>query len=72
MKHGDSSLDFEIRAFVASLSHRLITTHELNTRINATLAAAGIEIPFPQRDVHVREIVRRSVNDEVAERLSQT
>ena len=72
MNHGDSSLDFEIRAFVASPSHRLITTHELNTQINATLAAAGIEIPYPQRDVHVREIVRRSVNDEVAERLSQT
>jgi len=51
---GDSSLDFEIRAFVRELSHRLPTQHELNTAINSALGDAGIEIPFPQRDLHLR------------------
>ncbi len=51
---GDSSLDFEVRAFVADLSKRLPTLHELHIRINDGLAAAGVEIPFPQRDLHLR------------------
>lgn len=51
---GDSSLDFEVRAFVDELNKRLPTLHELNMAINAALAAAQIEIPFPQRDLHLR------------------
>jgi potassium efflux system protein len=54
---GDSSLDFEIRAFVSETAKRLRVTHELNTAIAGALAAAGIEIPFPQRDIHVRSAV---------------
>jgi potassium efflux system protein len=51
---GDSSLDFQIRAFVGETAKRLRVTHELNTAIAGALAAAGIEIPFPQRDIHIR------------------
>ncbi|MCA8979991.1 MAG: mechanosensitive ion channel [Planctomycetes bacterium] len=51
---GDSSLDFEVRAFVDDLSKRLPTLHELHFAINQALAEAEIEIPFPQRDLHVR------------------
>jgi len=54
MGFGDSSLDFEIRAYVDATSKRLRTTHELNTAIAAAFADAGIEIPFPQRDLHIR------------------
>lgn len=54
MGFGDSSLDFEIRAYVGATSVRLRTIHELNTAIAGALAAAGIEIPFPQRDLHIR------------------
>jgi small-conductance mechanosensitive channel len=54
MGFGDSSLNFEIRAYVDATSKRLRTTHELNTAIAAALAQAGIEIPFPQRDIHIR------------------
>ena len=49
---GESSLDFEIRAFVGQTAHRLSTTHALHTNINKNLAEAGIEIPFPQRVIH--------------------
>jgi potassium efflux system protein len=51
---GESSLDFEVRAFVGQLSSRLPTLHELHVAINHALQEAGIEIPFPQRDLHLR------------------
>ncbi len=54
MGFGDSSLNYEIRAYVDATKKRLRTTHELNVAIAAALAAAGIEIPFPQRDLHIR------------------
>jgi potassium efflux system protein len=54
MGFGDSSLNFEIRAYVGATNQRLRTTHQLNIAIAAALAAAGIEIPFPQRDIHIR------------------
>lgn len=51
---GDSSLDFEIRAFVDSFDKRLRVTHELNLAVEAALRGNNIEIPFPQRDLHIR------------------
>ncbi len=51
---GESSLDFEIRAFVDDFDKRLRVQHELNTAIVGVLRAHGIEIPFPQRDLHIR------------------
>ena len=51
---GDSSLDFELRAYVGKIDHRLGTTNDLLTAIDTALKNAGIEIPFPQRDLHLR------------------
>lgn len=51
INHGDSSLDFELRVFVATPLQRLPVTHALNAAVNTALTSAGIEIPFPQRDV---------------------
>jgi potassium efflux system protein len=51
---GDSSLDFEIRAFVGAFDKRLSTRHAIHTAVEQALRAAGIEIPFPQRDLHIR------------------
>ncbi len=51
---GDSSLDFSIRVFVSELGQRLPVTHNLHVRINNALREHGIEIPFPQRDIHIR------------------
>jgi potassium efflux system protein len=53
---GSSSLDFELRVFVASLSERLESQNDLNIRINALFAEHGIEIAFPQLDLHVRDM----------------
>ena len=51
---GDSALDFEIRAFVDAFDKRLRVRHEIHVAVARALADAGIEIPFPQRDLHIR------------------
>lgn len=53
LAHGDSSLDFEVRAFVSQPTNRLPLTHLINSAINKSLAEHGISIPFPQRDLHL-------------------
>ena len=49
---GDSSLDFELRAWTGTDFVQVAS--DLRVAVNQTLADAGIEIPFPQRDLHVR------------------
>jgi small-conductance mechanosensitive channel len=51
---GDSSLDFELLCWVAQPAQRGLVTHELYMAIYKRLNEAGIEIPFPQRDVWMR------------------
>jgi len=51
---GDSSLDFEIRVFVKERRLRMPLTHDLHMGLEKSLAKVGIEIPFPQRDLHIR------------------
>ena len=54
MDFGDSSLDFELRAYIGSIDgHRLVCS-DLRFAIFKALKDAGIEIPFPQRDLHIR------------------
>ncbi len=54
VNHGESSLDFELRLFVSDVIQRVVVQDRVNTQINAELAAHGIGIPFPQRDLHVK------------------
>lgn len=51
---GDSSVNFEVRVFVKDLLDFMPLSHELHSAITHTLHDAGIEIPFPQRDIHIR------------------
>lgn len=53
LEFGDSSLNLELRVFVGRIEHRLLTLHELHLGLDTALKAAGIEIPFPQRDLHI-------------------
>jgi potassium-dependent mechanosensitive channel len=52
--YGDSSLDFNIWVFLRSPSDRIPATHELNSAIFEAFQEHGIEIPFPQRDLHIK------------------
>lgn len=51
---GDSSLDFELLVWIADPPKQLIITSDLYFAIEAALRKHDIEIPFPQRDLHVR------------------
>lgn len=51
---GSSSLDFEVRVFLRHFDDRFPVQHQLHTEINKALNKAGIEIPFPQQDLHIR------------------
>jgi len=50
---GDSSLDFELRVFLRNFEDRVTVRHMVHTDINKVLEAAGISIPFPQRDLNI-------------------
>jgi potassium efflux system protein len=51
---GDSSLDFQIRVFLRDFAQRFMVSHELHMAVDQALRSAGIEIPFPQRDLHIK------------------
>ena len=51
---GDSSLDFELLCWIDQPVDRGRLKHELNCAVYKAFASSGIEIPYPQRDLHVR------------------
>ena len=51
---GDSSLDFELLCWAHRPHDKGKIIHELNRDIYKSFGQAGVVIPFPQRDVHVR------------------
>jgi len=50
----ESSLNFTLRLYLPRTDLRLEMTHRINTLIHDRFLEAGISIPFPQRDLHVR------------------
>jgi small-conductance mechanosensitive channel len=59
MGFGDSSLNFELRCFIREVDSRLITRSDLLFAIDAAFREEGIEIPFPQRVVHMPHTERK-------------
>jgi small-conductance mechanosensitive channel len=55
---GESSLDFELRCWIPRFEEGFVAQTALRVDLHARLRAAGIEIPFPQRDVHLRSVPR--------------
>ena len=56
LEFGDSSLSFELRVFTRGVERRFRARHELHMAIDKAFREAGIEIAFPQRDLHVRSV----------------
>jgi potassium-dependent mechanosensitive channel len=50
----DSSMNFELRVHLADITASPIVHNDVRFAIVQRFREAGIEIPFPQRDVHVR------------------
>ena len=53
---GESSLNFVVRVWTDDFDLGGDIGSEMALEIHAALKAAGIEIPFPQRDLHIRSI----------------
>lgn len=51
---GDSSIDLQIRVWIDKPSDHTVITSDVNFAIEAAFRKYNIEIPFPQRDLHVR------------------
>lgn len=54
---GDSSWDMQLRVWVPNVKERYVLRNELHQAIVYKFAELNIEIPFPQRDLHVRSSV---------------
>ncbi|WP_299881211.1 mechanosensitive ion channel domain-containing protein [uncultured Cocleimonas sp.] len=54
LEFGDSSLNFELRCYVRNVDERILIHSDINLSIDKAFREAGIEIPFPQRVVHMQ------------------
>ncbi len=57
---GDSALNFVLRCHLPNLDNRLATIHDLHATIHDRFKSEGIEIAFPQLDLHVRSGLPKS------------
>ena len=57
MNFGDSSLDFKLLFWVPDFLVRADVASNVRFAINKAFADNGIEIPFPQQDIHIRSTV---------------
>jgi len=58
---GDSSWDMQLRVWIPNVKERYVLRNEFNQAIVRKFAEYEIEIPFPQRDLHVRSSVELPV-----------
>ena len=57
---GDSSLDFQLRVWTANIDQWMRVKSEIAVAVYGALQEAGIGIPFPQRDVHLKSAATES------------
>jgi potassium efflux system protein len=53
---GDSSLEFELRVYISGIDNYVPVWHSINFAIDQEFRKAGIEIAFPQHDLHIRSV----------------
>ena len=56
---GDSSLNFDLVCWLQDAVIKDRTVDKLNRAIDALFRADNIEIPFPQRDLHIKSSVEK-------------
>jgi small-conductance mechanosensitive channel len=60
---GNSSLNFNVRFWTVNHPNWLKLQSEMTVAINNAFKKAGIEIPFPQRDLHIRSVEDKVIQD---------
>jgi small-conductance mechanosensitive channel len=51
---GESSIDFELMGWIRLPEQRGLAKHNILMEIERAFREGGIEIPFPQRDIHIK------------------
>jgi potassium efflux system protein len=51
---GDSTLNLVLRCYLPTLDNRMSVIHDLHTRIHDVFREEGIDLAFPQLDLHIR------------------
>jgi len=70
---GDSSIDFQLMVWSSEMSARPSRYRsDLNFAIAEKFREAGIEFPFPQRDVHIRDGVLKVENVEAEHKAARS
>ena len=65
---GASSLDFAVRAWISDYFDSVVIRSALTVRVHDALKDAGIEIPFPQHDLHLRSVSAEALGNLAADR----
>jgi small-conductance mechanosensitive channel len=58
---GDSALVFELRCYLYDIGQIIVVSTDLRFAIDKAFRERGIQIPFPQRDLHIKDIENLSV-----------
>ena len=69
MGFGDSSLDFELRVYLQDVLSTIVVATDLRMKIFERFKEEGIEIPFPQCDLHIK--MPPEGGNEVAEKTKE-
>ncbi len=56
LNFGEYSINFRVCVHVSELGDRMLVTHEFHKAVYLALQQHHIEIPLPQRDVHIRSV----------------
>jgi len=67
IEFGESSWNMQLRAWIADVKRYPRIRNELNQAIVRTFRKYNIEIPFPQRDLHLRSSVKLPITDKEKE-----
>jgi small-conductance mechanosensitive channel len=67
VEFADSAWDMQLRVWIPNVKNRYIMRNELNQAIVRKFEENEIEIPFPQRDLHVRSSVDLPVQEKKSE-----
>lgn len=63
IEFGESSWNMQLRAWIRNVKEYPGIRNELNQAIVRNFKKYGVEIPFPQRDLHVRSSVKLPIDD---------
>lgn len=61
---GESAWNMQLRVWIPDVKHHPRVRNELNQAIVQTFRKYGVEIPYPQRDLHVRSSVKLPIGDD--------